>query len=342
MSEKPWVLVLSTGGTIATTRDARSGELAVTLPGTALGGWATDAGVAVRLEEVLRLPSTALGSEDALALCRAIARAAAGGPVGIVVTHGTATLEEVAFFVSLVVPGTPPVVFTGAMREADQPDADGPRNLREALRVAAAPASRGRGVLVVMDGVILSATAVVKQHANRVGAFGSRHGGAEGGVTEAGIVYLHGPRESPVRFPAARVERRVDLVRTCFDPDPGVIASALARGVRGLVLEAMGSDGIPPALQAPLEGALDEGVAVVVATRCPAGVSAPKYPVARALARRGAVFAGALDGLKARILLMLALGDAPERDDLQLLFDRLSGTVVEVQDLPIQKGAVSA
>lgn len=338
----PTVVILTTGGTIATSRSSVSGELEVSLPGSELAGLVAGLGIQVRIEELFRVPSTELSVEHAVSLCGAISRAVAEEVNGIVVTHGTATLEEVAFFASLVVSGPQPVVFTGAMRDADQADADGPRNLQDALRVAAAEASRGRGVLVVMDGDILNAASVVKRHATRVSAFGAREGGAEGCVTEAGIMYSSGPHPPPVRFHAHHVERRIDLVRTCFDLDPGLIRSALDRGVRALVIEAMGGDGIAPALSAPLLEALEGGVAVVVATRCPEGSCAPRYPTARELARRGAVFAGSLDGLKARILLMLALGESPGRDDLQALFDRMSGYSFQPSGVHSRKEAIPA
>ncbi len=338
----PRAVILTTGGTIATSRNAASGELEVSLAGSELARMVAGLGIEVRIEELFRVPSTELTVEHALGLCRAISRAVSDEVNGIAVTHGTATLEEVAFFVSLVVSGPQPVVFTGAMRDADQADADGPRNLRDALRVAAADASRGRGVLVVMDGDILNAASVVKRHANRVGAFGARQGGAEGCVTEAGLMYFSDPHPPPMRFSADRVERRIDLVRTCFDLDPAVISSALDRGVRGLVIDAMGGDGITPALKAPLLDALNGGVAVAVATRCPEGSCTPKHPVARELAQRGAVFARSLDGLKARILLMLALGESPERDDLQQLFDRMSGFSLPQGILPQPREAMPA
>jgi len=336
----PGVVILTTGGTIATSRNPVSGELQVSLPGSQLASGMADSGIAVRIEELFCLPSTELTVDHVLHLCREIDRSSAEGTAGLVVTHGTATLEETVFFVSLVVSGETPVIFTGAMRDADQADADGPRNLRDAVRVAAADASRGRGVLVVMDGEILNAASVVKRHANRLSAFAARQGGAEGCVTDAGIVYFWGPQPAPVRFSAQRVERRIDLVRTCLDLDPAAISSALDRGVRGLVIEAMGADGIAPVLKAPLLEALHQRVAVAVATRCAEGSCSPRYPVARELARRGAVFTRTLDGLKARILLMLALGESPQRTDLQELFDRVSGSACHPNANASQKGAV--
>jgi L-asparaginase len=340
MRPMPDVVILATGGTIATSRNASSGELQVSLPGSQIASRVGAVGIEVRVEEVFRLPSTELTGAHLVDLCGEIERFTAAGVTGVVVTHGTATLEETAFFVSLVFSGDIPVIFTGAMRDADQVDADGPRNLQDALRVAVADASRGRGVLVVMDGEILNATSVVKRHANRVSAFTARQGGADGCITDAGIIYFRAPHAPTVHFSAQRVERRIDLVRSCLDLDPAVISSAMTRGVRGLVLEAMGADGIGPALKAPLLEALDQGVTVAVATRCAEGSSSPRYPVARELARRGAVFARTLDGLKARILLMLALGESPQRTDLQDLFDRVSGYACHPNAHASQKGAV--
>jgi L-asparaginase len=317
--------LLTTGGTIATARNPRTGDLEVALSATQVAELVDEVGLPVSVEEVFRLPSTEVTLRHLVLLVDTIERTAAGDVSGIVVTHGTATMEETAFFVALSGQCKVPIVFTGAMRDASAADADGPRNMTDALNVAAAVASRGRGVLVVMDGQILNAVSATKWHANRVGAFAARHGGPEGWVGEAGILFFRPPQPPPIRFTRRCVEPRVELVRTYLALEPGVIASCIDRGSKGVVVEAMGEDGIAPALKKPLLGALNNGVAVAVATRCPEGASSPRYPVAQELARAGAAFTRTLDGLKARILLMLAIGESPGRTDFQELFDHIAG-----------------
>ncbi len=149
------VVVITTGGTIASRSDASGAKVAGVADAALLR--AVPTGVDLQVRNVLSLNSAAMTLSDMDDVRRAVADALAAGADGVVVTHGTDTMEETAFLLELMHDDPRPVVFTGAQRSADDPSSDGPANLRDAVLVAASPAARGMGVLVVFDGAVHAA-----------------------------------------------------------------------------------------------------------------------------------------------------------------------------------------
>ncbi|HEX5581182.1 MAG TPA: asparaginase, partial [Gemmatimonadaceae bacterium] len=231
---------------------------------------------------------------------------------GIVVTHGTDTMEESAYLADLLYSGAMPVVFTGAQRSAADPDTDGPPNVRDAVRIAASPAARGLGVVIAMGGRIDAARDATKVHTRALRAFGSFEHGALGEVA-GDIVHVYRRRSRPDNLSRVEaLESRVVLIKLGAGMDGLLLRAAREAGQRGIVLEGFGLGDATPAVAAEVERAVGAGVAVLVVSRCPDGDAAPLYGGGGGadLARAGALFGGNLRGPKARVLLMAALAAA--------------------------------
>jgi L-asparaginase len=232
----------------------------------------------------------------------------------VVVPHGTDTLEESVYLVDRLLDSDTPVVFTGAQRGADEPDADGPRNLRDAIRLAASDdarglAGRGLGALVVFAGEIHAAREARKVHTSAVRAFDSPGYGPVGHV-DGDVVSL---RRSPLRAPALPLPERlakVDLHRLYAGSDGRFVRHSLATGAEALVLEGTGRGNANEEVVEAVREASAQDIPVVVCSRCVAGRVEPVYGRGggRDLEEAGALFAGDLAGPKARVLLQIALG----------------------------------
>jgi L-asparaginase len=330
MRRRPRVLVITTGGTI----DA-VGEHPLDLASYDEGGKRLGAGDLLRqLPEAGQVASVtehgfAQGASPALTtaswieLARIVQETIDKDEAdGIVVTHGTATLEETAFFLHLVVRGAVPIVIVGAMRPASALSADGPLNLMNAIRVAAAPASRGLGVLVVLNDTIHGARDVTKGSTYRVDAFQGRDVGPLGYADADGsVVFYHYPamRSAPRRhFDVGSVVDlpRVDIVVSYVGADGQMIDAAVAAGARGIVSAGAGSGRPTPNEVRALQRASASGVIVCQGTRTGSG----RVVISPSLRRRHWVAGGNLVPWKARILLALSLTVTSVVDEIQEMF----------------------
>ena len=305
------VVVVSTGGTIAMRPDPASGKLVPAISGDELVemlAW-PDA-PRLELDDFAHVPSFDMHGELALSLARRLLGHAGRGDVaGVVVTHGTDTMEESVYLVDLLLDSDLPVVFTGAQRGADEADSDGPRNFREAIRVAAAPDARGRGALIAFAGEVHGAREVRKVHTSALRAFASPGYGPLGHVEGESVSFRRRPdRRRPLPVPDAVAP--VDLIRLHAGSDARFLRTAVASGARAVVLEGTGRGNANEQVLEGVREAVAAGVAVVVCSRCVEGRVEPVYGRGggRDLADAGALFAGDLAGPKARVLLQIALG----------------------------------
>jgi L-asparaginase len=240
---------------------------------------------------------------------------------GVVIIHGTDTLEETAYLLDLTVPGDKPVVVTGAMRVSSDPGYEGMANLLAAVRVAAAAEARGLGTLVVLNDEIHAARDVTKTHSQSLDTFQSLFWGPLGRVEADRITIARRIERQIILCP--RLEPRVYLLKLAVGMDAELLRHAVALGARGVVVESFGGGRVPPWWLAAIQEAIAHGVAVVIATRCPAGRVYDQYTFAGAfhdLLRAGCLFADGLNGPKARLRLMAALGAGKDLQETKRLF----------------------
>jgi len=314
------VVLLATGGTIASRSRPEAGGAAVAADTgeQLLGSLGTSSSCPVRVVDVLRKGSYLLDFDDMAAICSSV-RAALENPavLGIVVTHGTDTMEETSFLADLAHADPRPVVFTGAQNAADSRSPDGPGNLAQAVAVAASPQARGHGVLLSFAGRIFPARGVQKAQTLNLDAFANPDVGAAGWVAAGGTVHLAGAPQRPAPLPlpaAAGRQKRVDVVASYPGADDVLLRAALAAGAAGIVLQATGSGNANKALCAAVGEAVAAGVVVVTSTRVHAGPVVPIYGNGggKDLLAAGAIPAGILRPSQALVLLSLLLRlDAP-------------------------------
>ena len=317
-----YVAVLTTGGTIAMQHDADAGGA---VPKLGAGDFAATlpAGMpALRTEEAAHLPSSHFTLETLATIRqRVLTLTEEPDARGVVVTHGTDTLEETAYLLDLTVPGDKPLVVTGAMRTASDVGYDGYANLAAAVRVAAAPQARGVGCVVVLNDEIHAARSVSKMHTLSLSTFQSPGWGPIGRVEGDRVVIGCLPERRVLDW--CGLEKAVVLLKLTVGASPTLLADSLARGARGVVIEGLGGGRIPPWWQPVIEKARSQGVSVVIASRCPSGRvwDAYGYPGAcHTWAEMGCLFADGLNGQKARIKLMLVLAAAETSEDIAQLW----------------------
>ncbi len=273
-----------------------------------------------------RRPSYAFAPSDWLTLARTVNGLLARPDVdGVVITHGTNTLEETAYFLHLTTVPPKPVVLVGAMRPANGLGSEGQLNLLRAVQVAADPAARGLGALVAMNDTVHSARDVTKSHTFRPDTFRSPDAGPVGAADADGrVVFYHRPVRVPAEGALFAVDRltelpRVDVVLSYLGADGILIDAAVAAGCKGLVSAGTGAGRPTAGEQAALDRALQAGVVVCQASRVGSG----RVPRSPKMAARGIVTADNLQPWKARVLLLLALTKTFDTEAVQEMFDRL-------------------
>ena len=313
----PEVHLLGTGGTISGGAGGplNAADLRAALP-------ELDSVASVTTEDFVRIGSSRMHPELQFQLAERIAAVFAERPglAGIVVTHGTDSLEETAFLLDLVLAAGRPVVFAAAQRPPRYLDSDGPRNLLDAIRVAGSGRARGLGVLVVLNGQIHAAREVKKTHSIALHAFASPDTGPVGMVDEGTVLLYSTPRRR-IQLPATRVEPEVELVRLTAGGGAAAVRGAAVAGARGIVVEVFGRGNAPPPVAEAVDAAIQLGVTVVYATRTGGG----RIVLSDAQRERGILSGEDLDGLKARILLAVTLGAGRTPEEISAAFRTLAG-----------------
>jgi L-asparaginase len=305
--------LLFTGGTISMQRDERAGGNVPTHGGEALVAMAPELSSVApfRIDDWGRYPACHMGHEKLWELRNRVDAVARSGECqGAVITHGTDTIEETAYILARTLDPEFPVVITGAMLTSKEPGWDGPKNLTDAARVVASPASRGRGTMVVFAGRIFSGLEVAKVQATAMEAFGAPHNAALGGVVGAEVRYNGSkPRLRPRPLAPKSLSARVALV-SMVTGDQGELVDLARPGHDGLVLEAFGSGNLPPGAVPAIRRWVAEGKPVVLASRCLYGEVTPVYAFpggGATLVREGVIPAGPRTPSQARMELTICL-----------------------------------
>jgi len=326
---KPVVVLLATGGTIAmkigpvkhAPVPAISGEdLLATVP--EVRKYAN-----VEVKNVSNVPSDYMDPVRWTALTGEVNTSLARPEVaGVIISHGTDTLEETAYWLDLTVNSDKPVILIGAQRNASEPDFDGPRNLLNAVRIAVDPQSKGKGAMLAMNSQINAAREVTKTHTSSVETFKSGDFGFLGEVDFDRVVYWREPlRRQHVPIKTDNMPY-VEIIPMYGGADGYLVAAAVDHGAKGLVIQGLGWGNVNKPMFAAIKSAIAKGVPVVITSRVPNGRVLPNYGWeggGKTLVEAGAVMADDLSPQKARILLMLLLQHGVSgQQDIQAAFNR--------------------
>jgi L-asparaginase len=323
---KSRIVIIFTGGTIASKLDSEWGGVVPSMSGgeilARIPGIRTVADILVH--EYGTFPGPHISIERMWEISQIVSQYVNDPTVdGVVVTHGTDTLEETAYFLDCCVDTAKPIVVIGAMRNSSEPDWDGPRNLRDAVTVAAHPASQGLGVLVCLGGIITAASETSKTDTQDLSTFVSFDFGPIGRISN-GVVFFHRRPLHRESYQVSTVPSFVPLLKSYAGMDATLIDACLAAGCSGLVIEAFGVGNVTPPVFNALRAASSDGLPVVLVSRCPVGRVEHIYAYEGAgthLHAAGIIFADYLNGQKARIKLICALGAGLDVDHIRSSFE---------------------
>jgi L-asparaginase len=320
------ISIIFTGGTISMTIDPASGGAVPSLSGEQILG---------RMEEVRALadmhcieygkyPGPHVTPAMMLDIARIVQTEAERDDVaGVIITHGTDTLEETAYLLDLVLDTSKPIILVGSMNHSEDPDWDGPVNVRDAVLTIVSGQFKGLGVMTCLSGEINAASEVTKTHTLQRDTFMSFDFGPLGRIFEGKAVFLRKPFIHD-HIGMTDVAEPVHILKCYAGMDITPFRTVIQHQVRGLVVEAMGTGNVPPKAYDGILEVLEAGIPVVLVSRCPRGNTDDVYGyygAGRNLHAAGVIFARYLNGQKARIKLMLALSLARDRKQLAGMFE---------------------
>ncbi|MBE6024074.1 MAG: asparaginase [Cellulosilyticum sp.] len=322
---KPKVCIIFTGGTISMTVDEEVGAAIPTLSGEQILSMVSniDKMADIEVNNFAEIPGPHMTIEKLLELKKLIQTKLEDESItGVIVTHGTDTLEETAYFLDLTIKHSKPVIVVGAMRNSSELGYDGSSNLAAAVCTAVSPKARDKGVLVVLNNMVNAAAEVTKTNTLSLDTFQSPYGPLGIIDTNDFIVYRQIAYRQYVE--TDKVERRVDLIKTVVDMDDRLIRCSVDSGAVGIVIEAMGRGNVSPKVMEGIRYAMSKGVIVVVVSRCYSGRVYVSYGYAgggKELSDMGVIMGGDMRGPKARLKLMLALGKTQDAEKIRMLFE---------------------
>lgn len=327
MEIKKKVAVVFTGGTISMTIDPDLGAAIPSLSGEEILSLATNINKVATIEghNFDEIPSPHMTFEKLMELKQYINKLLDRDDVcGVVVTHGTDSLEETAYFLDLVINNEKPVVVTGAMRSSSELGYDGSSNLSAAVCTAISDSARGKGVLVAMNNEVLMASEVTKIDTLALNTFQAPSHGSLG-IIDCNQLVLLKDASKKTFIDTDKYEPKVALIKTGLDMGDDLIKFAADAGYKGIVIEGMGRGNIPPQAFEGIKYAREKGIQVVLVSRCLTGRVYDSYGYlgsGRDLKNIGCIFGGDLPGQKARIKLMLALGKTDNQQELKDIFEK--------------------
>lgn len=325
-NNKKKVAVIFNGGTITMKVDSRISAAVPTLTGEEIMAMVTGIEDYAEIESLTfsNLPGPHMTPEIMMDLSKYIQGLLDREDItGVVVTHGTDTLEETAFLLDLTINSPKPVVVTGSMRNGSELGYDGPANLAASICTVISEESKNRGVLVCLNDELNCASEVTKSNSMSLDTFKSPNFGPIG-IVDSNVVIFYRDSLMKQHIITDSVESKVDLIKCAAGMDSGYIDFALSRGVKGLVIEALGRGNIPPLMVDGVKRAIDTGVPVILVTRCYQGrvLDSYGYPGGgKTLRKLGVIYGDNMPGQKARIKLMLALSKTKDLNEIKKIFE---------------------
>ncbi len=318
------VLLIATGGTIAMRKD-ETGKVVPAVSGNELLQSLPDLYREANWEicEFSNVASCNMDPEHMRLLAMEVERRFLLDPLlkGIIITHGTDTLEETAYFLDVAIKDPRPVILTASQRDASESDSDGPRNLHNAMRIALNPRAINRGVVIALNEEIHAARDVRKLHTSHLEAFHSGDKGALGSI-DTGEVIWHRKPEHTVKLGVPETLAKVSICKAFTGMSSEIIRAMVQYETEALVIEAFGRGNLPPQLMQEISDIVAGGIPVVITSRCLFGRTAPVYgyPGGGAdLERVGAWFSTDLSTEKVRLFLSLALGQGMDKKELRTI-----------------------
>jgi len=307
---KKKILIITTGGTIAMKHNSPFGVIPNDEFAKHLRSFPQlEEIAAIDVHEFSNIPSPFIDPNIMLKLAKTIDKEIKDYD-GVVITHGTDTLEETAYMLDLILKTNKPVIITAAMRSSSELGLDGPRNIVGAVRVAGADRSSNRGVLVVMNDEIDSARDVVKTDSSKTDAFVSPSLGLLGVVDPDKIIFYRKSEEHE-KILTDSIEPNIDLIKCCSGMDGRFIETSIKNGAKAIVIEAFGRGNVPKTIIRSLEKALKNDILIVLVSRTYTGRVLAEYGYEGGglfLEKKGVLLGGDLKGPKMRIKLMALFG----------------------------------
>lgn len=324
--QKPRVGIVFTGGTISMKIDREFGGVVPKLSAAEILDTVQSIHEIAEIEpiEFGRYPGPHITPEIMLKLSVVVQKLLDRNDIeGVVVTHGTDTLEETAYFLDLTCSSEKPIIVIGAMRNSSEQDWDGPRNLREGVRLAASKKLRGYGTIVCLSETINAASEVSKNDTSELNTFESLDFGPLGRISHGSIMLFRKPLHRE-HYTINSVSEYVPLLSCYAGMDGRQIAQCVEAGAKGIVIEAFGAGNVPPAVYYELVNAVQKNIPVVLVSRCPVGRIEKVYAYEGAgkhLHDNGIIFADYLNGQKARLKLSIMISAGSTMEEIRTAFE---------------------
>ncbi len=320
------VVIITTGGTIAMSEDSITHSVIPSRDNPILNTISKiNPNLNVEVVDYLNLPSPHITPDIMLDLSKEVNKYLENENIhGVVITHGTDTLEETAYFLDLTVHSDKPVILTGAMRSSNELGADGPINLMNSLKVAYSEDAKNKGVLVVFNDEIHAARFVTKTHTSNVATFQSPQSGSIGTVTKKGVFFQHSPFSRETYF-AKKIENNIGLIKAAAGMDNLLIDAMIQYNIKGIVIEALGQGNLPPMMLPGIKKATSLNIPIILVSRCINGIVEDIYGYeggGKNLKELGVIFSNGLNGQKARIKLMITLPLVSSFNQLREIFEK--------------------
>lgn len=319
------VVMIFTGGTIAMEVDPDVGGATPSADGAELMNMVENVSEVTDFETIdfANIPSPHMTPNTMLDLSKVVQENIDRDDVtGVVITHGTDTLEETSYFLDLMVEAEKPVVLCGAMRNNSELGYDGAANIESAIYTACAPEAKNKGVLVVMNDEIHLAREVIKTNTSALDAFNSPQFGPIG-VVEGGNVNIWRDIINNETIKTDTIDNKVALIKAVAGMESDILDFYIDNGYSGIVIESLGSGNLPPTMVPGLQRAIDKDIPIILVSRCMTGDVVPVYGYeagGKRLHEMGLILGGNLSGPKARIKLMVVLKAVKNTEDIKKYF----------------------